>query len=277
MRILLTGARGMVGSSLVTQLKHHEVIAPTKAECNITRLNQVMKFKADFIIHLAAETDHEYCEENPAQCYLVNTIGTGNMTRLAQSLQVPIIYLSTASIFDGKKQSPYEFFDQPNPLNHYNISKYYGEVLCSKYSKHIILRAGWMFGGGPNVDKKFVNKIMNKLENTSLIRVANDCFGSPTYANDLAKAISIICSEDVFHHYGTYNCCNEKGGVSRYEFAQEMMKILNKDGRILPCMIDNLKEEFPCKRTNYEVLADDLIMRPWQEALKEYLDAYYRH
>lgn len=267
----------MVGSSLCNTLKSHELITPSKAELNVARLNQIMKFTADFIVHLAAETDHEYCDDNPAQCYLVNTIGTGNMTKLAESLGVPIIYLSTASIFDGKKLEPYQSFDQPNPINHYNISKYFGEILCSRYKRHIILRSGWMFGGGSNVDKKFVNKIINKLKSDNPIKVADDCFGSPTYSVDIAKAIEIICSDDVFRHYGTYNCSNEGGGVSRYEFATEIVKILGVNREIIPCKIDDLKEEFPCKRTNYEVLADDLSMRPWQEALKEYIDAYYRH
>jgi len=66
-------------------------------------------------------------------------------------------------VFDGKKEQPYKSYDVPNPINHYNRSKYYGELLVKEYVYSYILRAGWMFGGGPEVDKKFVNKIINNI------------------------------------------------------------------------------------------------------------------
>src|SRR5574343_1214517 len=160
MRILITGSRGMVGKALCTTLsKDYTLVTPTRAQLNIGNFEQVMKFNdVDFIIHLAGETDHEYCEQNPSNCYYINTVGTGNMVRLARTLDIPIVYISTASIFDGTKGMPYTPFDPPNPINHYNKSKWYGELLTVAHKKHYILRCGWMFGGGQIVDKKFVNK-----------------------------------------------------------------------------------------------------------------------
>ncbi len=277
MRILITGSRGMVGTSVCQVLKDHDLITPSKAELNITRLNQVLKFDCDFIIHLASETDHEYCDENPSQCYYSNVIGTSNMVRLAMKLDIPIIYISTASIFDGKKEIPYSTTDIPNPINHYNTSKYYGELMVQKWKKHYILRAGWMFGGGRMIDKKFVNKIMNKVKRgNKYIPVASDCIGSPTYSIDLALFIKEIIESK--HNYGIHNATNKSNnGVSRYTFALEMMKILGIKVRIRKVSIDDLKEEFPCKRTNYEVLENNpYILRHWKDALKEYLYAHYR-
>ncbi len=277
MRILVTGARGMVGTSVCQSLKDHDLIAPSKAELNVTRLSQVMKFDCDFIIHLACETDHEYCDDNPSQCYFANTIGTGNMVRLAIDKGIPILYLSTASIFDGKKNQPYAFNDIPNPINHYNISKYYGEVLVQNWARHFILRAGWMFGGGEKIDKKFVNKFMTKIHHgEQIIKVADDCIGSPTYTNDLAEYIKFFVENKL--QYGVYNATNaSNGGVSRYEFAKEIVNILDLDCIVQKCSIDDLKQEFPCKRTNYEVLENNTSMRDWKEALKEYLNANYRY
>lgn len=271
----------MVGTALVKSLEHHHLVLPNKQELNITRLSQVMKFGCEFIIHLASETDHEACDENPAQCYLVNVIGTANMTRLAIKLNVPILYLSTASVFDGKKEIPYSTDDKPNPINHYNASKYYGELMVKQTKKHYILRAGWMFGGGPGVDKKFVNKIMDKIKRGDKnIRIADDCIGSPTYTNDLSRFIAkIIDNQKV--PFGIYNAANKSNnGISRHSFGLEITRILGQSCKHLvkKCSIDDLKGEFPCKRTNYEVLENSVYMtKDWRKALKEYINAHYRH
>ncbi len=276
MKILITGARGMVGSAVCEAFKYHDLITPAKHELNSTRLSQVMKFKCDLIIHLAAETDHEYCDENPAQCYFVNTIGVGNMTRLAKTLDIPIVYLSAASVFDGKKETPYEPLDIPNPVNHYNMSKYYGEIIVAQHPKHYIFRAGWMFGGGRSLDKKFVNKLIKKIDGgQKRIEVCDDCIGSPTYSKDLAEYIKWAVENK--YPYGIINSANENFGVSRFDFALEVVKILNVEAEIVPVKIDDLKEEFPCKRTNYEVVANNGFMRNWKSALKEYIDACYEY
>lgn len=282
MRILETGRNGMVGVALREVFKDHEMVFPEKYKLNVGNINQVMKFasqKFDAIIHLCAETDHEYCEENPSNCYYINTIGTGNMVRLAEKLNVPIVYVSAGSIFDGAKTSPYNSWDKPNPLNHYNTSKWYGEVIVRGYEKHYILRAGWMFGGGRNIDKKFVRKIIEKIERGEThIKVCDDCVGSPTYSIDLAE-----CIKDVLEgggRFGTYHAVNKSDGVSRYEFAQRIVEYLGLERKvaIIPCKIDDLKDEFPCKRTNYEVLNTDFNhIRDWKEALKDYIYANYRH
>ena len=280
MRILITGSRGMLGTAIIRALKNHELITPYRYELNVSNINQVKSFKKqkpDVIIHLASETDHEYCQENPSQCYFVNTIGTGFMTDLARSLDIPIIYQSTASIFDGIKGKPYLPTDKPNPINHYNTSKYYGELIVQGYEKHIILRSGWMFGGGRGLDKKFVWKIIKKIEaGLNEISVCNDCIGSPTYSLDLADVYKYIVDKRL-NLFGTFNAVNHSDGVSRYEFAKEIVKILNIDVEIIACKIDQLKDEFPCLRTNYEVLENGITMPEWKGSLKGYILANYRH
>ncbi len=272
----------MVGTALCKILDKHELIVPGSYQLNVANEGQVMKFakdKPDFIIHLAAETDHEYAEINPAECYMVNSVGTGNMVALAKKLNVPILYLSAGSIFDGSKLKPYERTDSPDPMNHYNKSKWYGELIVRQYKKHYIVRAGWMFGGGPSVDKKFVNKIMQKIHRgEKKIKVCDDCVGSPVYTDDLALWVDELIKTS--RAFGTYHCVNSGGGASRYVFANWIVKILKlRKVEIVPCPIDALKEEFPCKRTNYEVLEGDFayLMRDWRKALTEYINAYYRN
>jgi len=272
----------MVGVALCKLLEEKKVktITPSRYQLNIGNFDQVMKYSdlsITHIIHLSAETDHEYCDLNPSNCYYINTIGTENMVLLAKKIDVPIVHLSAGSIFDGEKRRPYIKTDEPNPINHYNRSKYLAEILVRDYKKHYILRAGWMFGGGPSVDKKFVNKIMNKILNGEKnIKVCDDCIGSPTYTNDLASCIFSIIENRI--QYGTYHSVNRNEGVSRYEFAQEIIKNIRRKVKIIPCSIDDLKDEFPCKRTNYEVLKSDFEynMRDWRKALKEYVHEFYR-
>ena len=261
----------MVGSAVIHALKNHDVICPSKYMLNVANINQVMRIKdVDVIVHTAAETDHEYCEENPSQCYFVNTIGTANMTKLAKYLGIPIIYISAGSVFDGAIEKPYTSDDQPNPMNHYNSSKFYGELICGCYEKGYIIRAGWMFGGGPRLDNKIINKIKR---GDKEIKVCDDCIGSPTYTKDFAKSIQSLV--EGWNERGIYHFSNSNEGVSRYDFAKEMISILKCNVQILPCKIDDLKEEFPCKRTNYEVIKSDFPSRDWKVCLKEYLNDKY--
>jgi len=274
MRILITGAYGALGTAVRLSLKDFDQVVPKRYELNICNDIQISKYNADFILHLASETDHEYCDMNPSNCYYVNTIGTANMVSMAKELDIPIIYISTSSVFDGKKRSPYDVDDEPNPINHYNRSKFFGELIALSYYKAYVLRAGWMFGGGESLDKKFVSKIIKKIkQGHNVIKVCDDCIGSPTYSMDMADAIKkIIITKPEF---GTYHFSNCSEGISRYEFAQEIIRILKSDVSIIPCSIDDLKEEFPCKRTNYEAIKTSFNLRDWKSALKGYLYANY--
>lgn len=269
----------MVGTALLSATSKHEFITFPKWQFNIGNFEQVLNIKEefDFIVHLACETDHEYCEANPSNCYMINTIATGNLARLAHDRKVPLLYLSTASIFDGKKGKPYRIENEPNPINHYNASKMYGEDLVWNYDTNYIFRAGWMFGGGIDIDKKFVQKLYRKIAcGQRDIKVCDDCIGSPTYTNDLASLIIKAVDGDI--ERGCYHAVNPSEGVSRYEFACKIVEYLNIECNIIPCKIDDLKDEFPCKRTNYEVLKTSFpLIRSWDEALKEYINDNYKH
>lgn len=277
MKILITGAGGMTGSAVCSALKEYDLLTPKKHELNVSNLHQVMRFSKEniyAIVHLAAETDHEYCEENPSQCYFVNTIGTANMCKLAQENKSKFIYISAGSIFDGESREPYSTIDFPNPVNHYNSSKYYGELIAKDYWNTWVVRAGWMFGGGPKLDKKFVNKIITKIRNGHKeILVCDDCIGSPTYTKDIALFVKEIV--DGRHMAETYHCSNHSTGISRYDFALMIVKALKSDVKITRCKIDDLKAEFPCKRTNYEVLESDYQSMPLEEAINEYITEHY--
>ena len=120
----------------------------------------VKEFTPDYLFHIGAYTDLEYCELHPDDTYMTNTLAVENAVHVANEFHIPLLYISTAGIFDGKKEV-YDDWDQPNPLGHYARSKYAGELFVKEnVLRHLICRAGWMMGGGPRKDKKFVQKIM---------------------------------------------------------------------------------------------------------------------
>ena len=140
-----------------------------------------------------------------------------NAVYISNQLNIPLIYISTAGIFDGKKQL-YDDWDLPNPLGVYARSKYMGERFVIENSrKYIICRAGWMMGGGPAKDKKFVNKIMNQISSgKKVLNIVNDKDGTPTYTHDFAKTVKTLIENE---YWGLYNCvCGE---TSRIEVTQE--------------------------------------------------------
>jgi dTDP-4-dehydrorhamnose reductase len=272
MHILITGAKGTLGRYLCPVLKDHTLITPDTIYLDVRNHDQVMSFadkKIDSIIHLAAETDHIACEFNPSEAYLINTIGTANMIDLAKSLNIPMLYLSTCGIFDGHNTNI------PNPINHYSRSKYYGELLCQQYHKHRIVRTGWLLGGGPYADKKFVGKIYRQIqEGAKTLYAITDVYGSPTYAEDLAQEIKYIILNEGFGHI-FYRA--NMSFASRYEVASHMISCLGLSNtiKLIPKTYEEYFQQFPqnCHHTKNEVCSSSILtpMRPWQEALSDYL------
>ena len=127
-------------------------------------LKDVSEFKPDYLFHLGAYTDLEYCQLHPDDTYITNTVSVENAVYISRKLDIPLLYIGTAGIFDGKKGA-YDDWDSPNPLGHYARSKYVGEQFVKENAaKYLICRAGWMMGGGPEKDKKFIQKLMKQIK-----------------------------------------------------------------------------------------------------------------
>jgi dTDP-4-dehydrorhamnose reductase len=186
-----------------------------------------------------------------------------------------MVYISTISVFDGRKCEPYTEFDQPNPQSWYSRSKYQGELIVEKLlSRYYIARAGWMFGGGPE-DKKFVAKMMELAGNRDTLKVVKDKYGSPTYTADIASGVERLSRTDL---YGTYHMVNTGGFCNRFEFAQRILEF----AQITSCELQPVSSaEFPlpaprpdmeaARNYNLELRGLDW-MPPWQEALQRYVE-----
>jgi dTDP-4-dehydrorhamnose reductase len=243
----------------------------------------VNKYNPDIILNFAALVDLEYCEEEKDDCYLTNTIGAIHLFNLCKDLNIPYVFISTAGIFGNDKEF-YTEDDQPIPLSAYGKSKFYTEELLQNqgYKKYWIFRAGWMMGGGPNVDKKFVNKIIKQIiSGKKELNVVDDKLGVPTYTKDFA--LSILKHIENNLPYGLYNMVSQ-GEASRYETAVEINNYLELNLQINKVDSDFFKDEYFVKRPYSEKLINKALielgrnyMRDWKTCLHEYLDKFYRN
>jgi dTDP-4-dehydrorhamnose reductase len=292
-RVFVTGAGGMVGSAIYPLFKEkgYDVLATDKdvneqwlEYLDVRDKENVQKmisgFKPDLIIHLAALTSLEYCEQNLQESYEVNFIGTKNVALVAKELDVPLVHISTAGVFDGEKDY-YEEHDLPNPLNVYGKTKLYGELFVENFiPKHFIIKPGWMFGGGKK-DKKFVSYIAKQiLAGKKEFFVVNDKFGTPTYVRDLARNIEALAQTK---YYGKYNMVCEQE-TNRLQIAKAIFEIIGlKDARLHEVGSDYFKKDFSVPRAASEVLLNSNLkknnlnlMRHWREALKDYLETDWK-
>lgn len=293
MRIYLAGVGGMLGEALHKVLSEKHLLLCTDIDVNASWLqysdfrdfkdyeSKFSAFEPDILMHIGALTDLEYCERNPDNAYRTNTLSVEHAIALANAHGIPLAYISTAGIFDGKKEH-YDDWDQPNPLGVYARAKYMGEVAVqTRVAKHYIFRAGWMMGGGPAKDKKFINKLMKQLvAGATRLNIVNDKLGTPTYTVDFASNVAAMIETP---YYGLYNmvCGGETG---RLEVAQELIRQLRLEERVQVHAVDSdyfAKEYFaprpPCERLiNYHLdLRGMNLMRDWRVALSDYLRDYF--
>lgn len=237
------------------------------------------KIKPNYIVHLAALTDMEYCELHPEDAYSTNTGGVQNVAEYARDHNIPLVYISTAGVFDGKKDGYHET-DIPNPLSVYGKSKYEGELAAKKLPNSIVIRAGWMVGGGPKKDKKFINKIIRQLNSgTKELYVVNDKFGTPCYTYDLARSIKYLLDHEL---YGLYHgACD--GGGNRADIAKFVLECLNLDTHVKIREVDSnfFGKNYFAPRPHSEKLVNNnlkkiapYLTRDWKICIKEYINKF---
>lgn len=292
-RIYIAGCGGMLGEAFYAQFNDDFELKCTDKDVNEEWLSfldfrdfesykkDVIDFSPDYLFHLGAYTDLEFCEQNVAETYLTNTLSVENAVYLANNLNIPLLYISTAGIFDGKKDL-YDDWDQPNPLGVYARSKYMGErYVVENANRYLVCRAGWMMGAGPKKDKKFIQKLMKQLKaGKKELFIVNDKDGTPTYTHDFAKTVKELIKKE---YWGLYNCvCG--GQTSRLEVANEMLRILGIENevKITTVSSDYFKEIYFAERPASERLdtmklrlRDVNQMQDWKISLNEYIKKYY--
>ena len=293
-KIYIAGCGGMLGEAFYTQFKDEYDIKCTDKDVNEDWLSfldfrdfdaykkDVLDFNPDYLFHLGAYTDLEFCEKNSDETYNTNTLAVENAVYLANALNIPLLYISTAGIFDGKKEL-YDDWDMPNPLGVYARSKYMGErFVVENANRFIVCRAGWMMGSGPKKDKKFIQKLMQQIKDGKKeLFIVNDKDGTPTYTHDFAKTVKELIKKE---YWGLYNCvCG--GQTSRLEVAKELLKLVDREKEIKINIVtsEHFKETYFAERPASERLLTRKLdlrginqMRDWKIALQDYVDNYYQ-
>jgi dTDP-4-dehydrorhamnose reductase len=293
-KIYIAGSGGMLGEAFFENFKNDFEVKCTDKDVNEdwltfldfrddeAYLKDVESFNPDYLFHIGAYTDLEFCEKNVDDTYNTNTLAVENAVRIANSLNIPLLYISTAGIFDGKKEL-YDDWDLPNPLGVYARSKYMGErYVCENADRFLVCRAGWMMGSGPKKDKKFIQKLMKQIKDGNKeLFIVDDKDGTPTYTHDFAKNVKLLIEKE---YWGLYNLvCG--GQTSRLEVTNELLRLLNlqEEIKVTSVKSEHFKDIYFAERPPNERLINkklDIrslnIMQDWKAALKEYIDNYYQ-
>lgn len=291
-KIFITGAGGMLGSYIEDSFQDSKLILTDinidkdLGYCDVGKPCQVQALlevhRPDLIINLAAMTDLEICEKEYVNCLDSNYHGCVNLYKMANWLEVPYVFISTAGVFDGKKEF-YDDDDKQNPLGVYAKSKHLSELYLqqSNFNKTWVFRAGWMMGGGIAKDNKFVNKFMKQIrDGKKEIHVVDDKLGTPTYCKDFAESIKRHLDEDL--PFGLYNMVS-KGSASRYDVAIKIKQLLDLDVDIIKVDSNFFKQEYFAERPASEKLVNSKLnllernyMRHWELALTDYIRNDYK-
>lgn len=276
MRVIIIGAKGMLGRELMTvcQVRGHEVIGYALPEVDITKIEKIEGIEGcDWVINCAAYTDVDKAEEEPTKAFEVNACGAGRISRICKENKCGILQVSTDYIFDGMWNIPYKENDQANPLNTYGMSKHIGETLSwRENSEVLIIRTQCLFG---KYGENFVRFILNQVEaGKKELDIIDDQVMCPTYVGHLAEAMLFLMEKDI---KGETVHVSSEGFCSWCEFAKEILKVRGiKDILVKPIKAEDSKSK--AIRPRWSVLDKDLYrsltgkdMPTWQESLREYL------
>lgn len=276
MRILITGAKGQLGQALPPFLTDHALTLVDIEEMDITDKTAVFhtfsQTKPELVIHCAAYTNVDGCAKEPALAYRINALGSQNVALACLEHGAEMVHISTNEVFAGDNPAGYEEWMTRNPVNGYGRSKAAAENLVQHILNRLyIVRTAWLYAPG---GRNFIHAILNRAREQGQLRVVVDEIGSPTYVKDLAQALAQLIAT---HQYGIYHFTNA-GSCSRWEFANE---ILRQAGLTDVVNSPILSREFKRASTPppYDVIhniagaAIGITLRPWQEALADYLSS----
>ncbi|EOS60428.1 dTDP-4-dehydrorhamnose reductase [Firmicutes bacterium M10-2] len=278
MKILVTGYNGQLGYDVVNEATSRgiEAVGVDINEMDITNQEQVEKVvkegNYDCVVHCAAWTAVDKAEEPELfdKVRAVNALGTKYINDVCKELNIPIMYFSTDYVFNGEGETPWDEYDEFEPLNVYGITKGEGEKYVLENPKHFIIRIAWVFGKNGN---NFIKTMLRLGKERGAVNVVNDQIGLPTYTYDLARlVVDMIETEE----YGTYHATNSGDFISWYDFAKEIFKQAGMDVEVTP--VDS--SQFPAKakrphnsRMNQTQLDQHGFTRlpDWKDALARYL------
>lgn len=279
MRVLVTGAKGMVGRAVVKYCtaQDDEVFAHDHASLDIAKANEVAaafeRERPDVIINCAAWTDVDGCEADPERAFDANTRGPQILATCARRTGAQLVTISTDYVFDGDKEGFYTQRDDPNPRSVYGRAKLEGEREAQAASaRTIVVRTGWIFGEG---GRNFLSRVVELGLRNERLKAISDAWGTPTYAPDLAHRLRQLAELDL---PGVYHVVNSGDGASYEEFAREALAAAGCAGAIIESVLmDSLERPAPRPRNSrLRCLLSEALglerLPEWRLALKEFAE-----
>ncbi|MBC7324319.1 MAG: dTDP-4-dehydrorhamnose reductase [Moorella sp. (in: Bacteria)] len=276
MRVLVTGAGGMLGQDVVGEMESrgHDVLPLTRAGLDITDERAVgealSRHKPQAVINCAAYTKVDQAEEDYHWALKVNALGVRSLALACREADAVLVHISTDYVFDGQREKPWGIYEERNPVNAYGQSKYLGERFLETIApKYFLVRTSWLFGKhGPN----FVETILKLAREREGLAVVDDQWGCPTYTRDLARALADLLESEC---YGVYHITNQEA-TTWYHFAREILAVAGVNTPVKP--VTSAEFPRPARRPAYSVLDPfplqetiGYLLPPWQDALKRYL------
>jgi len=254
MKLLITGAGGLLGSKLCEQAagknyelyslySQHKPLHGTPLQINISDKNALKKafeeIKPEIVVHTAAFTDVDKCELEKERAWKVNVEGTRNLAELCKSHQVFLICISTDYIFDGKK-GLYKEEDAPNPINYYGLTKLKGEATVKNLlENYCIARTSVLYGSTPAAGKtNFALWLLEKLKHNERVKIVTDQWNSPTLNTNLANMVLGIMEQRIT---GIYHLAGATR-INRHDFSKLIAQTFDLDSTLIT---PGLSSEFP--------------------------------
>jgi dTDP-4-dehydrorhamnose reductase len=275
MRVLITGAAGMLGTDVQAAARDHDVVALSRTELDITDREQVTAAvadaRADAIINCAAYTNVDGAEADPDAAGAVNATGPGLLAEAAAATGAWLVHVSTDYVFDGTKTTPYLESDPTGPRSVYGSTKLLGEraVAIAAPGRHTVVRTSWLFGTAGSC---FPATMLRLAAERDTLTVVDDQLGCPTFTGHLAPALVELAATQelpgVLHLAAAGEC-------SWYEFAVEIMRATDTNVDVQPCSTDQFPR--PASRPAYSVMRSERPGAPtlpdWHQGLTGYLSA----
>ena len=276
MKILITGANGQLAREFIKAFNqiNTEYVALTRNELDISNFNKVFEvikaIKPNVIINCAAYNLVDKAEINPYEAIKVNTVGVYNLALASSEYKVFLVHYSTDYVFDGKKEDLYTEEDVPNPINEYGKSKLFGESLINEnLETYLIFRTSWVYGEGK---QNFLYKLSQWAETQEYLKIVCDEFSVPTSTKTIVEMTLKALDKDIT---GLYHLTNS-GYCSRYEWAQEYIKLMNIKKFILPAYQSDFN--LPAKRPRFSAMSNEKISKIlnveipyWKDELKRFV------
>lgn len=277
-RILVAGAAGRLGASIVNAFAGCEMIAHTRATFDIADPEAVRRIVEDaapaVIINCAAFNDVDGAEDRPADALVVNAFAVRSLARAAETCGATFVHFGTDFVFDGNATEPYGEEAAPSPRSAYALSKLLGEWFALDAPRGFVLRVESLFGApaGWRGRPGSLDVIVEGLENGRDVKVFTDRVVSPSYAHDVAHAVRHLVETNA--PPGVYHCVNS-GHATWYDVAKEAARLLGVRPRLQPITLDQVacKATRPrfCALANRKLAATGFTMPTWNDALRRWL------